>query len=78
MGNNFQINVYQFNQSPGMAGQTCQRIGLPTAQVFLFDCTNSPTRSLPTGYNVYCLIKDIMGNEYYVIETIATVAALVG
>lgn len=84
MANNFQINVYQIDQGI-LARDQSQRYGFPTAGVTIKDVSGSPDRSLSSGYNVYGLIivpntsLRGTGNQwYYVQETIAQLATLIG
>jgi len=84
MANNFQCNVYQINQTVFPRDQSL-RIGFPTTGVLIQDCSTSPQRSLSSGYNVYGLITvpspgaaNSNGTLYYVQETIAQLATLVG
>ncbi len=77
------LNVYQINQrvmDPGVP----ENLGFPTTgNILLWDTTTSPTRSLPSGVNVYSMIQiqtpgaaNSAGNSYYVAETVAQVIAL--
>lgn len=72
------LNVYQIDNrvmDPGVP----QNIGFPTTgNILLWDVTNSPTRSLPSGVNVYSMIQitasgaaNSAGHEYYCAETVA-------
>lgn len=81
MANNIQVNVYQINQKPvNVAGQLSQRIGFPTAGTIIRDCsgTSNAARSLTNGFNVYSLIQGADGTLYYIQETFAQLAALMG
>lgn len=78
MAANFQVNVYQINQNNLAPRDTPYRIGFPTANVIIRDCSTSPARSLSTGYNVYSIVQDTQGNQYFCAETIAQLAVLVG
>lgn len=78
------FNVYQINQSVLVRDQS-QRIGFPTQGCIVTDCSNSPQRSLSSGYNVYGAISipssgaaDSDGNIYYVQETISQIATAFG
>lgn len=78
------FNVYQINQTVLPRDQS-QRIGFPTQGCILKDVTNSPTRSLSSGYNVYGLITvpsgaaaDSNGTLYYVQENSAQMATIFG
>lgn len=77
------LNVYQINQrvmDPGVPENT----GFPTTgNILLWDTTTSPTRSLPSGVNVYSMIQissagaaNSAGNSYYVAETVAQLVTL--
>lgn len=77
------LNVYQIDNrvlDPGAP----QNIGFPTGgNLLLWDVTNSPTRSLPSGVNVYSMLQisssgaaNSAGHEYYVAESPAQVTAL--
>lgn len=75
--NVFQINAYQLNQHTiPLANVTT--VGLPTTGVTLTDVTNSPTRSLSTGVNVYSMAQVVAtGDKYYCRETFAQLVTLV-
>jgi hypothetical protein len=82
MANIFQTNVYQINQNV-MDRDAPKKMGFPSAGVIIQDVSNSPTRSLPSGYNVYGLIivpssaaANSQGTYYYVAETFAQLIAL--
>lgn len=85
MANLVFFNVYQINQTP-LARDQSQRIGFPTAGLCIVtDCSASPTRSLPSNYNVYGVITipspaaaDSGGTDYYVQETVAQIATAFG
>lgn len=85
MANNFQVNVYQFNQQVYPRDQSL-RLGFPTGGVIIQDVSGSPTRSLSSGYNVYGLIivpsgaitQQPYGNMYYTQETLAQLSSLIG
>jgi len=84
MANNFQVNVYQINNLVMPRDQPI-KMGFPTTGVIIQDVSSSPTRSLPSGYNVYSLIivpaaaaANSFGTEYYCAETISQLATLVG
>ena len=84
MANNFQVNVYQFNNVV-YARDSPIKWGFPTQGIIIMDVSGSPTRSLSSGYNVYGLIifptpgaANSTGNEYYVAETFAQLATLIG
>jgi hypothetical protein len=84
MANNFQVNVYFINQGPYPPGYGTStgtgsiRIGFPTAGVSIKDVSGSPQRGA-TGYSLYCLITTIAdGQLYYVTETFAQIATLIG
>lgn len=79
MANVFGVNVYQINERKAITLTDVSTIYLPTTGVVLKDVTNSPTRSLSTGVNVYSLAITVAdGTKYYCRETIAALAALVG
>mgnify|MGYP006935485377 CR=1 FL=1 len=79
MANVFSIIPYQINSSPAITTGNAQQIALPTTGVTVQDITNSPTRSLSTGVNVYTLITLIgTGTKYYVSSTYATIIAAIG
>lgn len=77
------LNVYQINNRV-MDRDVPTSILFPTQGAFvIYDCSTSPTRSLPSGYNVYSMIlvqsagaANSAGNEYYVGETNAQLVAL--
>lgn len=74
--NVFSVNVYQINQTVLTRDQP-QKIAFPTTGNLLMDVSNSPTRSLSSGYNVYGLIiSGIDGKWYYTAETQAQLATL--
>lgn len=82
MANMFQVNVYQINQRV-MDRDAPQKRGFPSAGVIIQDVSASPTRSLPSGYNVYGLVivpssaaANSEGTFYYVAETFAQLIAL--
>ncbi len=67
------FNVYQINQrSPIPLGEVAM-IGFPANGVVVADITNSPTRYLSTGVNVYARITTPSGDLYYVAETYSQV-----
>lgn len=71
------FNVYQINQQDPIPLIDVSTIGFPTQNVLLQDTTNSPTRSLSTGVNVYTSIQTgINGSKYYVRETFAQCVTL--
>jgi len=79
MANVFSIIHYKINQGPAITTGNAQQIALPTTGVTVLDVTNSPTRSLSTGVNVYTLITLVAtGTKYYVSSTYATVVAAIG
>jgi hypothetical protein len=82
------LNVYQIdNRLPSGEANgssfTSERIGFPTSgNILLWDTTNSPTRSLSSGVNVYAMIQisaaaaaNSAGTRYYVQETVAQIIA---
>ncbi len=77
------LNVYQIDNrvmDPGIP----QNIGFPTTgNILLWDTTTSPTRSLPSGVNVYSMIQiqnsgaaNSAGHEYYVAESLSQLQTL--
>ena len=72
------LNVYQIDNRVMDAGAP-QHLAFPTqGDILLWDTINSPTRSLPSGVNVYAMIQvtsdaaaNSAGHLYYVAETIA-------
>ena len=84
MANIFSVNVYQLNQTVMPRDQPL-KMGFPTTGVIIQDVSNSPTRSLPSGYNAYGLIivpssgaANSQGTYYYVLETYAQLVTLIG
>lgn len=85
MANIFSVNVYQINQRV-MDRDAPTRLGFPSTGVMIQDVSGSPTRSLPSGYNVYGLIivpgtagaVNQAGNYYYTAETFAQLVTLIG
>lgn len=84
MANIFSVNVYQINQLVMPRDQPI-KFGFPTTGVIIKDVSGSPTRSLPSGYNVYGLIivpspgaANDQGTWYYVAETYAQLVTLLG
>lgn len=82
MANVVKLNVYQFNNIV-YDRDNPKAIAFPTQGCLLYDCSNSPTRSLPSGYNVYSMIQvpsagaaNSAGNMYYVAETLAQLVTL--
>lgn len=80
--NVFGVNVYQINARV-LDRDSPQKIYFPTTGVIIFDCTNSPARSLSSGYNVYGMIlvpstgaANSSGDKYYTAETGAQLATL--
>lgn len=79
------LNVYQVDQTV-LPRDSPRRLGFPTTGLcILQDVSNSPTRSLSSGYNVYGLIiipssgaVDSAGTKYYVAETGAQLATIFG
>lgn len=83
MANIFSVNVYQINQLVMPRDQPIKQ-GFPTTGVIIRDVSGSPTRSLPSGYNVYGLVivpssaaANSEGTFYYVAETYAQLVALI-
>jgi hypothetical protein len=84
MANIFSVNVYQINERV-MNRDAPQKMGFPTTGVIIQDVSGSPTRSLPSGYNVYGLIivpssaaANSQGTFYYVAETFSQLSTLIG
>ncbi len=75
MANEVLLNVYQIDQHFLPRDQS-QRIGFPTAGLLIGDCSNSPTRSLASGYNVYSFAS-FGGHLYYFGETISQLATAI-
>jgi hypothetical protein len=77
------LNVYQIDNKV-MVRDAPQNIAFTTQGDFLVsDCTTSPNRSLPSGYNVYAVIQRFTnaaanqaGHFYYVAETVAQIVSL--
>ena len=78
MANVFSVNVYQINQRTPVPLTSVEAIGLPTTGVVAQSCINSPTRSLPTGVNVYSVATvAATGDKYYCRETLAQLITLI-
>jgi hypothetical protein len=84
MANQFQVNVYAIDQTT-LARDQSIRYGFPTQGILTKDVSGSPLRSLSSGYNVYGVIivpssaaADANGHLYYVQETQAQLATLIG
>ena len=84
MANVASVNVYQINQIV-LPRNAPIRYAFPTQGCILQDVSNSPNRSLSSGYNVYGLIMVPTGNpaqnsynEYYTAETLAQLVTLWG
>jgi len=76
------VNVYQI-ENRVMDRNVPIRMSFPTAGIIISDCTASPTRSLPSGYNVYGCITvpssaaaNSQGTRYWVAETAAQLATM--
>lgn len=76
MSNIVPFNVYQINQQTPTPLLEISAIGFPSQGVMLRDTSNSPTRSLSTGVNVYAAIQTVNGSLYYVRETFAQCVTL--
>lgn len=86
MANVFQVNVYQINQRV-LDRDSPIKFAFPSGGVLMQDVSNSPTRSLTSGYNVYGLIV-LTGSAgtplggpntlYYTAETLAQLVTLAG
>lgn len=84
MANIFSVNVYQVDQTV-LPRDSPRKLGFPTTGVMIQDVSNSPQRSLSSGYNVYGLIivpssaaANSEGHKYYVAETFAQLVTLIG
>jgi len=78
MANLFSVIPYQINQRAPVPLASSATFYLPTTGVTLQDITGSPTRSLSTGVNVYCLITVVAtGDKYYVSNTAASLASTI-
>lgn len=85
MANVFFVNVYQIDARVLDRDQP-KKIGFPTVGLVLVeDCSTSPQRSLSSGYNVYSVIRvpssaaaNSAGTAYYVAETVAQLATIMG
>lgn len=78
MAHLFSVIPYLINQQKPVPLASTQVYYLPTTGVTLQDITNSPTRSLSTGVNVYCLVTEIVtGTKYYVSNTAASLASTI-
>jgi len=80
--NVFGVNVYQINQRV-LDRDSPQKIYFPTTGVLIYDVSNSPTRSLSSGYNVYGMLRlpsaaaaNSFGDVFYCAETAAQLATL--
>ncbi len=78
------VNVYAI-ENLVMDRNAPLRMIFPTAGIIVTDTINSPTRSLPSGYNVYACITvpssaaaNSQGTRYWVAETVAQLATLIG
>lgn len=76
------LNVYQLNNIV-FDRDAPKAVGFPTTGCLLYDCSTSPTRSLPSGYNVYGMVQvpssgaaDSSGNDYYVAESLAQLVVI--
>lgn len=84
MANVFTCNVYQI-ENRVMDRDAPIRMSFPSTGVIVSDASTSPQRSLPSGYNVYGLITvpssaaaNSQGTRYWVAETVAQLATLIG
>lgn len=75
------VNVYQINQKAPLT--TAKTFAFPATGCILQDCSDSPTRSLSTGVNVYSSISIANSNlngvgstVYYCRETLSQLATL--
>lgn len=76
------LNVYQIDQRV-MDRDAPFKYAFPTQGCLLQDCSNSPQRSLSSGYNVYSLIiipspaaAFAPGREYYVAESLSQLVTI--
>lgn len=75
--NVFQVSAYQLNQHP-IALTNVTPGAYPTTGVVAVNVINSPTRSLPTGVNVYSMFQVLAtGDKYYCRETFAALVTLI-
>lgn len=75
--NVFQANAYQIGQRVVQLVDVTT-VAFPTTGVLLADCTNSPTRSLSTGVNVYSSATLLAtGTIYYFQQTFSALVTLV-
>jgi len=78
MANIFSIIPYQIDSHPPLTAAQATAVYLPTTGVMLTDVTNSPTRSLSSGVNVYSLVTVIAtGQKYYVSTTVSALATTI-
>lgn len=71
-----QLCAYQINQKVGVNGATACFFAFPTQGYTIQNTTDSPQRSLNTGYNVYSKLQAPDGTLYYVRETVAQIVSL--
>lgn len=76
------LNAYQIDARV-LDRDSPKKVSFPTQGCLLFDCSNSPTRSLSSGYNVYSLVvvpstgaANSQGIQYYMAETIAQLVTI--
>lgn len=76
------LNVYQINNIV-MDRDASRAVAFSTQGCLLFDCSNSPVRTLSSGYQVYGLVTvpssgaaDSTGTDYYVFETLAQLVTI--
>jgi len=77
------LNVYQIDNRVMDAGAP-KAVAFPVqGNILLWDTINSPTRSLPSGVDVYSMVQvtapaaaNSQGTSFYVAETIAQLVAL--
>lgn len=71
------LDVYQINgRPPGFGEVASKNFAFPTQGFLVQDCTNSPTRSLSTGYDVYSALQAPDGTLYYVRQTVSQIVSL--
>lgn len=67
---------YQINQRAPIPLAETTVIAFPSTGVMLRDTSNSPTRSLSTGVNVYSAVQTADGSLYYVSQSISALVTL--
>lgn len=69
------LNVYNINGDPTLISGNSIALAFPATGCLLRDTIGSPTRSLPSGYNVYSAVQ-FNNALYYCRETIAQLVTL--